>query len=64
MSAWEMRVIIPSLPHGLRNGPSFLKPSKTVLHAPPQYFADYKPLMDAMVASLGKHLDGQSTLKD
>ena len=24
----------------------------------------YKPLMDVMVAGLGKHIDGQSTLKD
>lgn len=57
-------LMIPRLPHALRSGPAFLKPSKTALLAPPQYFADYKPLMDAMVAGLGKHLDGQSTLKD
>lgn len=57
-------LMIPRLPHALRVGPAFLKPSKTSLHAPPQYFADYKPLMDAMVAGLGKHLEGQSALKD
>lgn len=57
-------LIIPRLPHALRNGSGFLKSSKTALHAPKQYFADYKPFMDAMVAGLGKHLDGQSTLKD
>ena len=42
-------LMIPRLPHALRNGPAFLKPSKTALYAPPQYFADYKPLMDVMV---------------
>ena len=57
-------LMIPRLPHALRSGPAFLKPSKTALHAPPQYFADYKPLMDVMVAGFGKHLDGQTTLKD
>ncbi|MHA6325501.1 hypothetical protein [Roseivivax sp. CAU 1753] len=57
-------LMIPRLPHALRVGPAFLKPSKTSMHAPPQYFADYKPLMDAMVAGLGKHLEGQSTLKE
>ena len=56
-------LMIPRLPHALRVGPALLKPSKTSLHAPPQYFADYKPLMDAMVAGLGKHLEGQSALK-
>jgi hypothetical protein len=57
-------LMMPRLPHALRNGPAFLKPSKTALYAPRQYFADYKPLMDVMVAGLGKHRDGQSTLKD
>lgn len=57
-------LMIPRLPYGLRNSPAFLKSSKTAVHAPPQYFADYRPLMDAMVAGLGKHLDGQTTLKD
>lgn len=57
-------LMIPRLPHALRVGPAFLKPSKTSLHAPPQHFADYKPLMGAMVAGLEKHLEGQSALKD
>lgn len=57
-------LIIPRPQHSLRSGPAFLKPAKTALHAPPQYFADYRPLLDAMVEGLGKHLDGQSTLKD
>lgn len=57
-------LMIPRFPHALRNGPAFLKPSKNVLCALPKYFADYKPLWDVMVAGLGKHLDGQSTLKD
>ncbi len=57
-------LVLPRLPHARRSSPAFLKPSKTALHAPPHYYANYKPLMDAMVAGLGKHLDGQSTLKD
>lgn len=57
-------LMIPRLPHALRVGSAFLKPSKASLHAPPQYFADYKPLMDVMIAGLGKHLEGQSALKN
>lgn len=64
MQGFLCHMIIPRLPHGKRGGPEFLNPKKSLLRAPPQYLLDYKPLMDAMITGMGKHLDGQSTLKD
>lgn len=62
MQGFLCHLFIPRLPHGKRNAPGFLNPSKCQLHAPQQYILGYKPLMDSMVAGLGKHLDGKSTL--
>ena len=64
MQGFLCHLMIPRLPYAKRNGPGFLNPNKDRLHAPAQYILNYRPLMNAMVAGMGKHLEGHSTLKD
>lgn len=64
MQGFLCHLTIPRLPHGKRVGSEFLSSTKGLLHAPPQYLFDYKPLRNAMVEGVRKHLEGHSTLKD
>lgn len=63
MQGFLCHLMVPRLPFGKRSGPGFLTPNNNKLRAPKQYFLEYKPLMDAMVVGVGKHLEGQSNLK-
>ncbi len=64
MQGFLCYLTIPRLPHRKRTSPEFLSPLKNQLRAPRQHLLDYQPLLDVMVAGMGKHLDGFSTLKD
>lgn len=51
------------LPHGKQNRSDFLKAKANRLRAPRIHFSHYRPLIDLMVAGVGKHRDGHSKLK-
>lgn len=53
---------VPRLPFHKRRGSEFLNPKKDLLHAPPLYIMDYRPLMEIMAVGFGKNLEGKSTL--
>lgn len=57
-------LMIPRLPYKARKQPGYLRTGSNRLRAPMKYFADYRPLMDAMVSGMEKHLTGQSNLKE